>query len=198
MKKFIFGFLLGGVCAGVPAYFITKKMVEDRCQQEVNELKAYYKNKYEGETSKSEEEAIKNHTKKVPDKPVPPEYKEETMRYKSDSGDDAPEEYYEEDPADLESPPEDRAPVEIISQEEYDDINHEYEHSCLVYYTEDDQLATEEGEMIDNEKYLLEDALDIDNWRRNDDAKENIYVRNDKISEMFEVAKCFGSYGDLN
>ena len=198
MKKFIFGFLVGGFVFGIPSYFITKKLVEDRCQQEVNELKAYYKNKYEKETGKEEEEAIKNHTKKVPDKPIPPEYKELISGYRPEDPKDAPDEYYEEDPADLESPPEDRPLVEIISQEEYDDIDHRYEKSCLIWYTEDEQLATEEGEMIDNEKYLLEDALDVDGWRRNDDMKENLYVRNDKISEMFEVAKCFGSYGDLN
>lgn len=208
MKKFIFGFLLGGIAAGVPAYFITKKIVEDRCQQEVNELKDYYKNKYEksceeeadrdSEISTAEEEAIKNHVNKVPDKPIPPSYKKIADKYKSE---DAPDEYYDEEDmadADAEYPPEDRPDVEIISQEEYDEINHEFEHSCLIYYVNDMQLATEEGQIIDNEKYLIEDALDIDGWRNNDEMVDNIYVRNNKISEMFEIAKCIGAYGDLN
>lgn len=194
MKKFILGFFLGGAIAGGSTFFITKKYVEDRCQEEVNKLKSYYKNKYEGKNDISEEEkeAIKNHVKKVPDKPVPPEYKKEVKKYQSD---DIKEDV---DLAEAESPEEDHADVEIISQDEFEAINHEFEHSCLMYYVNDMQLATEDGEMIDNEKYLLEGALDIDGWRNNDDMEQNIYVRNNKISEMFEVCKVFGAYGDLN
>ena len=200
MKKFILGFFLGALGAGIPTYFITKKMIEDQCQKDINEMKEYYKKKNSDETdiSDKEKEAIKNHVKKVPDKPIPKEYKNIVTSYASDSGEskkDAPDEYY--DDAEKETPPEDKPDIEIISIDEYGE-KPLYEQNCLIYYVNDMTLAYEDGQLVDNEKYLIEDALNIDNWRNDDNNDKNLYVRNNRIQEDFEIAKCFGAYGDLN
>ena len=206
MKKFILGFFLGSLGTGIPTYFITKKIVEDQCQKDINEMKEYYKKKHEedgtGDISDKEKEAIKNHVNKVPDKPIPKEYKNIVKSYASDSGDrekDAPDEYYEdgEDPAEKETPPEDKPDIEIISIDEYGE-NPLYEKNCLMYYVNDMTLAYEDGQLVDDEKYLIGDALDTDGWRNNDDDDKSLYVRNNRIQEDFEIAKCFGAYGDLN
>ena len=201
MKKFLLGVLLGGIVSGTATYFITKKVMEETCQKDINEIKDHYKKKYEQEkeeaVSAKEVEAMKAHVKKVPDKPVPNEYKELVKNYDTAQKDDedAPDEYY--DDADVEAPPEDRADVEFITIDQYGE-NPLYNQNCLIYYVNDMTLAYEDGELVDNEKYLIEDALDRDGWRNNDDDEENIYVRNNKISEDFEISKCFGAYGDLN
>lgn len=215
MKKFLIGFFVGSAITGAITYYLTKKYVEDNCQKDINDIKAYYKEKNKdkeiscdaGDTGdagdkKEETEPVKKHVNKVPDKPIPPEYKAMTDMYRSaDSYDredigDAPDEYY--DPAEAESPKEDRPDIELISYDEYEGINHAFEHTCLIYYVNDGQLAYENGELVDDERYLVGDSIDVDGWRNNDDAVDNIYVRNNRISEMFEIAKCIGCYGDLN
>lgn len=201
MKKFLFGFFLGSVISGTSVYFITKKFMEETCQKDINEIKEHYKKKYETSIeedvsgiSKEEKEAIKHHVKKVPDKPVPKEYKDLANKYDPKHEEEDSESY---DESEVESPPEDKADVEFITNEQYGE-NPLYSQNCLIYYVNDMTLAYEDGELVDNEKYLIEDALDRDGWRNNDDDEENIYVRNNRISEDFEISKCFGAYGDLN
>ena len=219
MKGFILGFISGGVIAGTATYFITKKVIENKCQEDINEMKAHVKEKSQGEKSKNEDEnkeapseedseddddkedprekeALKYHKNKIPDKPLPKEYKNIARTYAADDGIDRDE--LDETPDDTgDEDPENRPDIEIISIDEYGGTP-EYEGNCLEYYVKDGQLCYEGGELVDDEKYLIGNALDDSGWRNNDDDDSSLYVRNHRISEDFEICKVFGYYGDLN
>lgn len=87
-----------------------------------------------------------------------------------------------------------REPV-IISHDEY--WGDEYEHHdklALYYYVEDDVLATEDGDVIDNIILNVGDALTKYGFKTNDE--DVIYVRNFKLAVDYEIAKVYGSYED--
>ena len=213
MKGFIFGLITGLSVGGAIGYFVTKRLDEDYINEEMHKLKEYYKDKEKtaikaaGETVEKAKEVIVEPKKKIPDKPYPKEYKNLVRSYAADDGidrdklkedrtEDAPEEYYEEDPAESEHPKEDRPEFELIDIDELGELTG-YDESCVMYYTEDNTYAYEDNEeMIEDPRYLFGDV--IDNWADNDEEKDNIFVRNNRISTDFEVCKVFGSYGDLN
>ena len=209
MKRFIIfgvGMLIGGGIGAGISYYFTKKKVEDQCQQDINEIKKSYSKKSQGEKTENksenekqdkeeeadpaEEEARKKHLNKVPDKPVPEKYKNLTRTYAADDGNDRSD----IDPSEEEFPDDDEPDVCIISVDEFDKIDHSFEHTTVMYYTGDECLAYEDGELIDNEKYLFEDSLNMDDaWDGN-----HLYVKNNRIGEMFDIQKIDGNYGDLN
>lgn len=83
----------------------------------------------------------------------------------------------------------------IVSRGEYD--SPEFEHhdrTTLYYYTEDDVLATEEDEVIEDPSTLIGDALDKFGFRNN--GEEVIYVRNYGLQTDFEVEKRDTSFAE--
>lgn len=83
----------------------------------------------------------------------------------------------------------------IVSRGEYD--SPEFEHhdrTTLYYYTEDNVLATEEDEVIEDPSTLIGDALDKFGFRNNDE--EVIYVRNYGFQTDFEVEKRDTSFAE--
>lgn len=83
----------------------------------------------------------------------------------------------------------------IVSRGEYD--SPEFEHhdrATLYYYTEDDVLATEEDEVIEDPSTLIGDALDKFGFRNN--GEEVIYVRNYSFQIDYEVEKRNTSFAE--
>ena len=64
----------------------------------------------------------------------------------------------------------------------------------LIYYTDDDTLATEEDEIVDDISGLIGDALTKYDFINN--HEDSIYVRNERRSTDYEIIKVHGSFSD--
>lgn len=63
----------------------------------------------------------------------------------------------------------------------------------LIYYTDDETLATEEDEIVDDISGLIGDALTKYGFINND-GEDSIYVRNERRGTDYEIIKVHGSY----
>lgn len=63
----------------------------------------------------------------------------------------------------------------------------------LIYYTDDETLATEEDEIVDDVSGLIGDALTKYGFINNDE-EDSIYVRNERRGADYEIIKVHGSY----
>ena len=85
----------------------------------------------------------------------------------------------------------------IISVHEYGNIAG-YETTSLLYYVDDDVLATEEDdEYISDEQSLLGDCMERMNWKNTCKEGQNLYVRNYQLATDYEVIPVMGSYSEL-
>lgn len=64
----------------------------------------------------------------------------------------------------------------------------------LIYYTDDDTLATEDDEIVDDISGLIGDALTKYDFINNNE--DSIYVRNERRSTDYEIIKVHGSFSD--
>lgn len=86
-------------------------------------------------------------------------------------------------------------PPKIVSKGEYD--SEEFEHHdkvTLYYYSEDQVLATEDDEVIEDPRLQIGDALDKYGFRNNDE--EAIYVRNYSLMTDYVIEKLDYAYAD--
>ena len=63
----------------------------------------------------------------------------------------------------------------------------------LIYYTDDETLATEEDEIVDDISGLIGDALTKYGFINNNE-EDSIYVRNERRGTDYEIIKVHGSY----
>ena len=88
----------------------------------------------------------------------------------------------------------DKKPKIITGDSFYNEYPH-FDKISLQYYFDDDILATEEDEEIDDVERVLGDTLDKYGFRNNDESV--IYVRNLSMGtdyEVFKVRAAFGEY----
>lgn len=88
----------------------------------------------------------------------------------------------------------DKKPKIITGDSYYNEFPH-FDKIALQYYFDDDILATEEDEEIDDVERILGDTLDKYGFRNNDESV--IYVRNVAYGtdyEVFKVRAAFGEY----
>ena len=64
----------------------------------------------------------------------------------------------------------------------------------LIYYTDDETLATEDDEIVDDISGLIGDALTKYDFINNNE--DSIYVRNERRSTDYEIIKVHGSFSD--
>lgn len=86
----------------------------------------------------------------------------------------------------------------IISEDEYIDPNifSEFSRNTLIYYEDDDVLATDRDEVIhDVEELIGPDALT--NFGYMSGNKDVVFVRNIKLGSNFEIIRESGSYQEL-
>jgi hypothetical protein len=199
MKHLIIGFVLGIIAGSGTTYYICKKKAEkDKEEYRAatrKELKEYYERKEE------EEDAAKiTHVKVIPDKPVSrdvEEYRELVKQY---------------DPAELERPTEEdlieeseaiervhttleqtHERVKLINIDNFGEIQ-SYDTESLTYYVQDQTLVHEDGTVVDDEAFLIGDALDRYGWRDDDENEDALYCRNYKLQKDYEVIKVMDEY----
>lgn len=79
----------------------------------------------------------------------------------------------------------------LISEDKFDEDD-SYEKETLYYYDDDDVLTDEEEHEVDNELYLVGDALDKYDFRNSDERV--IHVRNYELKTDYEVVKVYASF----
>lgn len=204
---FALGGLTGAAAGVVGTYFYMKKLVDKRIQEEVEAYKATYTGR-----SLPHFDEISGVTD--PDD-IPEELKAPTTRHKSSIGDKpvavdkvayhkmtenyskpVPEE--EDDMAENEHPVDDvvasednvaDGDISIITVEQFEDDNH-HEKVNLIWFTENNVVADEFNEEIEDRELLLGDALD----GLNPQEEGIIYVRNNKAYVDYEIDVVFDSW----
>ena len=96
-----------------------------------------------------------------------------------------------EDGKDYELPSEDDNPfICFINPDQY---GYEYEDECLDYYTGDDILVNEIGDVVDKDEW--QDMLGVE-WKDRLEANdyESVYVRNSYLEKDYEIMAIHESY----
>lgn len=187
--KNILIFLAGAVVGGGAAYFVTKRLVEQKCDQEIQEVRDYYsdpdrktlkdiKEVDNAETDEEQEDIIEE----SPKPSSKPDLKKMAAKVRYDQ-------YYgnsgnsDSDSVSKEEDEEVLPDIEIIDENDFRCTN-EYEKKALTYFMGDDTLMDDDdGEIIDDiQGCISHEAL-------NRFVEGVVYVRNNKTFTDFEVTE---------
>lgn len=218
MKQFIFGVFVGGGIAGLTSYFIYKKKLNEakreirtECEDTICKMREYYIEKYTVQKAAVIEEDKKAEPEEIVKGYETAEYKEKVEPYHRNidpaemesPSEDAPEEYYEERSGighdDIKGIREgilannyadDRrnTPPELISADEFGQAPG-YDAEEWTYYVDDLTYCDEDDYMVDNPYMNFGNCLD--DWERNNEMTEEIYVRNHQLACDYKVDKMF-------
>lgn len=182
MKKLLFGLLIFGAGVGV-GVLTTKKYYEDMMNEvideEVSSLRAAYShdaqivndiitdNNMHAGVKVVEREDDYDYSKYAPDKEVP-------------------------DDVNIINKPEPTDPY-LITGNEYLDENHEYEKIGLYYYDEDQVIADDQEEPIQDLDIIGYDIIEL---FIDDPNLSAIYIRNDSLETDYEIVRVIGSYAE--
>ena len=180
-------FLTTGLAIGGSAgYFVTKKMLEQKFEAELNEqiseVKEYYK-------LLRKEDGLDMLKARITEEP---KYEDVIAEY---SGEETEEE--EDVMVESESVEEERNPDEpyIISVDEYMNDREEYDKNTVTYFEEDDVLVDEREQVIpDVDSTVGNDSLTKFGHKSND--TKVVYVRNERIESDFEILLDTRSYSE--
>lgn len=84
----------------------------------------------------------------------------------------------------------------IISVEDFNECDREYEQETLMYYQGDETLLDESEEIISNVNELIGDEALL-NFGKNSDDPDVVYVRNEKLTMDYEIIRQEGSYSEI-
>lgn len=180
---------IGGVFGFAAGYFLSKRKYEQIADNEIDEVKKYYlKKQLENEEKFNNVQDVEN-DKKVDNTVslVPSRTSDDANKTKYNKiGDD------EEVLAEKESPEEDMPTKPyFITEEEFSNDMNDYEKISLTYYTIDDTLADDYGEMVD-----IEETISSDIFNELGSINEDLYVRNPTLETDYEIMHINGSYVD--
>ena len=203
MIRILLGFAAGLVSGGVGMYFYMKNKYDDYADQECEEVRQYYRKKYglvkpeKGEAEENKDElydgivdAIKEYAGREDTESF-----EKIMAESEHPEDDliSDEELNERRVADI-NENNNSEPV-LITSDDYEAYPY-YDKEELTYYTEDDILANENDEIVDDVYSLVGDCLTRTSFI--DNSEMVLYVRNGNVSTDFEINKIFGSYSEYH
>ena len=178
--------LLGAAVGCVASYFILKKVFKEQADKEANEIIKYYKDKGYSPIKKKDEEEIEaeNETVEETEKKVetPAQLHNhriiEKMNYNSLS----------------DKKTKDNNDISIITPEQYAN-DRSYDKVVLEYYTDDCQLADIQGERYDGDLPVDVVKNHLKDFGEYED--DMLYLRLEKISTDFEIARQDASLGDF-
>lgn len=200
--------LLAGAAAG---YVVAQKKFEKVLEQEIADLKEYYA-LYRKEGAYSDPEALAKFYEEQIQQQVDIQEAASIIEAEGYSGSapiyDEPQlitqnvftDHVQEIPDDVleieeqvKAAPRTKDRPYIITKQEYDENETEYEQIVLSYFSKDDVLAdAHDKPLTDNDKYVGDDNLDNFGWGSND--PNVVYVRNEKLELEFEINHSTGSF----
>lgn len=179
--------LIFAVGASVGA-LIAKKIVEKRANSEIaSVIETFRKEK----TAKKPEVAVES-VEKLPEEELRKVYMPENLDGEEDEDEeDENEAAGRRISAEIES----GKKPKLIKIEDFTSGCEYHDKVTLYYYIEDDILATEEEEMIDDRERLVGDCLTKYGFVDNDE--KTIYVRNTALSTDYEIVKVWSAFSDV-
>lgn len=184
---FAVGAIAGAVCGvlGTRGYF--KAKYEEEAEAEISEMRDYTNKKKERlDQLEKEQRERENYRSKIFEN-----------AYDDSEDDDAPEGTHvvtDEERDYLEGQEISSKRSNVIKLIPVDAYGSEpgFDVGTLFYYTEDDILATEEEERIDNPEFYVGNCLDKFGFRDNDES--SIYIRNYRVQYDYEICKVRSSF----
>ena len=86
-----------------------------------------------------------------------------------------------------------RPKCKILKAEHFGEIEG-YSCETLTFYVKDKMLVHENGELVEDVSFLIDDALDRYGWADDDDEEEPLYVRNYGLMRDYDIQKVFDEW----
>jgi hypothetical protein len=84
----------------------------------------------------------------------------------------------------------------VICLDEWGEKNHEgYEQSCWTWYYEDEVLADERDEVVDNADELI-GLNNLNRFGHGTDSRDIVLIRNEALSMEYEISRSHGKYSE--
>lgn len=207
----LFGFS-AGIVAGILG---TKKYFEKKADTEIEEMRAYYEEEKkqiyadfndalgytaeDGEEVNPEEPSVQNQEEIELAKKKLAENNARTVNYaemyKSKNEDPDPYEGSKSEEMNNEYDKNKNRPPRIISYEEAGNLAAHIRSDTLFYYTENDVVTDEDGNVIEDYPRLLGDCLDKYDFSTSDETL--IFVMNYELGVCYEVQKIMDEYTEV-
>lgn len=219
MRNLIIGFILGaGVGSGI-TYLLYKRHVtrafnaalDERAAEEYEKVKKEFEDR---DIALAEAEAQYSENLKGPVAAAASAMR----RYRGEDVEEdmaeaeSPSEYDEDDPEDAINKEEndliEKAEIEdniqkeleksrpkckILKAEHFGEIEG-YECETLTFYVQDKMLVHENGELVEDIPFLIDDALDRYGWADDDKDESPLYVRNYGLMRDYDIQKVFDEW----
>lgn len=166
-------FLAGGAIGSVVTWKLVKTKYEQIANEEIDSMREYYNSKKEKETeneqeTKSDEESLHDIRKKL-----------EEMKYATESENEKEDEEYMGGP-------------EVIPPEET--WEQDYPTITLTYYAEDDVLADEQDNILDD----IEQLVGVDFREHFGEYEDDcVFVKNPEMKVYYEILRVYERHPDL-
>lgn len=191
MNKTILAFGAGLAVGIGGTYFYLKQKYEEKLSEQIQEVRKHYQEKQEKAKPKEEkDEKFANRFEEAEERGKDRiTYESIAKRYQG--SDKSPV-----DPAEQESPPEDKPEMEIftISEEEMETYDN-FEDITLTYYAEDDILCDDQEQVIEDPEVVIGDALT--KFGLKSGYPDTVFVINKRVRAIFEVLMVEGSYQEI-
>ena len=169
--KIAAAFVVGAVCGGTATYFVVKDKIKREADEDMAEVREYYRKKYNEPAEKDEEE-----TKETPEQPseeLRTRYSTIASSYSPNSRDEEAKSFEYGDPR-------------PITSDEYGEYGDEYEQVPVTYYAKSKILADERNVEIDDPEDTVADIEWLDEQASyHDDI--TLYTRNDVVKCDYEI-----------
>lgn len=214
-KLHIFGGALVGLAVGaVGGYFIAKKQLEQRYQEELREEiaheRAYLNERHKNTLERRIPQTPPGVDDRVHEGPPTQDLEKvlEGLRYGPKTVAVGPPKAHNVfDRTELDStPPEGQESADqsnenlglpfVIPEDVWSESMPFYEHVTYTYYQEDDTLADEEDQIVDRVDFLVGDD-NLTRFGEKCDDPDTVFIRNKKLRMDFEIVRAHGSYKAL-
>ena len=182
-------FTAGAAIGSAVTYKLIKTKYETIANDEIEEIREYYKSKEEDTEGEPEQETAIAENVKVESKPNVVNYAAMVNNMGYDTSDKAEDRPVEEDDAEL---PYEIAPYEI-APDEYSEFE-DYSYFSFTYY-DDGFVADDNDELVEDVDDIIGNDL-LERFKEDPDL-DSIYVRNDALKSDYEILRDYENYTDL-
>ena len=194
---------LTGLAAGFGiGYVFFKSKYQKEIEEDIEELRQYYKEKVEKEDEKKVKEKIADVLKGDESALNSLRGYVDDDKFKEIEHIYAENEHPEDDDSDIDedyrfgemiNSEKTGKGILVINEEHFGDIK-KYDKQTLYYYTYDDTVTDDCENIIDDVKSQIGEALEVHNFKFNDERA--IYVRNNDLDCDYEIIKVVGSFSN--
>lgn len=208
---FAAGLGIGAAAGSIVSYFITKRLLWDKCEEEIEMVRQLYSNHHEeaNEEDKPDLSKVKEALKKNWEKPpLKSSFEEELAEDEHPMDSDEDEEWedvteeeqraleqdieFEEEKREMEG----TYPV-IISEGEASELGANWEEREWTYFSEDDTMTDEDDQIVEDFRRFIGNVLDDSGWLSDPDA-DDVIVKSGEFMSFYRITKLFKAFADTD